>query len=56
MQKYKGEYIAVQEMRKHLAWYTAGMPNSSKFRGRINSMETMDELLKGVDEIFGVRE
>jgi len=55
MQQYKGEYIAVQEMRKHLAWYTAGMPNSSKFRGKINAMETMEELLKGVDEIFGVR-
>ncbi len=55
MQQYKGEHIAVQEMRKHLAWYTAGMPNSSKFRGKINAMETMEELLKGVDEIFGVR-
>ena len=54
MQQYKGEYIAVQEMRKHLAWYTAGMPNSSKFRGKINSMETMEELLDGVDEIFRI--
>ncbi len=52
MQKYKGEYTAVQEMRKHLAWYTAGMPNSSKFRGKINSMNTMEELLAGVEEIF----
>ena len=55
MQQYKGEHIAVQEMRKHLAWYTAGMPNSSKFRGKINAMETMEELLRGEDEIFGVR-
>ena len=53
MQKYKGEYVAIQEMRKHLAWYTAGMPNSSRFRGRINSMNTMEELLAGVEEIFG---
>jgi nifR3 family TIM-barrel protein len=53
MRKYKGEYVAIQEMRKHLAWYTAGMPNSSKFRGRINSMTTMEELLEGVEEIFG---
>ncbi len=52
MLKYKGEYVAIQEMRKHLAWYTAGMPNSSKFRGRINSMNTMEELLSGVNEIF----
>ena len=53
MLKYKGEHIAIQEMRKHLAWYTAGMPNSSRFRGRINTMTTMGELLEGVSEIFG---
>lgn len=52
MLQYKGEYIATKEMRKHLAWYTAGMPNSSKFRQRINSMETMEQLLAGVNEIF----
>ena len=49
----KGEYTAVREMRKHLAWYTAGMPHSAHFRGMINSMETMEELLAGVEEIFG---
>ena len=48
----KGEYTAVREMRKHLAWYTAGMPHSAHFRGMINSMETMEELRAGVDEIF----
>lgn len=53
MLKYKGEHVAIQEMRKHLAWYTAGMPNSSRFRGRINTMTTMGELLEGVSEIFG---
>lgn len=49
----KGEYTAVREMRKHLAWYTTGMPHSAHFRGMINSMETMEELLAGVEEIFG---
>lgn len=49
----KGEYTAVREMRKHLAWYTVGMPHSAHFRGMINSMETMEELLAGVEEIFG---
>ena len=51
--EYKGEYTAVREMRKHLSWYTAGMPNSAKFRQTINSMESMEELLRGVEEIFG---
>ncbi len=50
--EYKGEYTAVREMRKHLAWYTAGMPHSARFRQMINTMETMQELLEGVEEIF----
>ena len=51
--QYKGEYTAVREMRKHLSWYTVGMPHSARFRQMINSMENMDELLTGVDTIFG---
>ena len=50
--EYKGEYTAVREMRKHLAWYTAGLPHSARFRQLINSMETMEELLAGVQTIF----
>lgn len=48
----KGEYTAVREMRKHLAWYTAGYPHSAKYRQMINSMETMEELLSGLNQIF----
>ncbi len=51
--EYKGEYTAVREMRKSLAWYTIGMPHAARFREMINSMETMKELLAGVEEIFG---
>lgn len=47
--EHKGEYLAIREMRKHIAWYTTGKPNSSKFRGQINSMETMDELIASVN-------
>lgn len=53
LMEHKGEYTAVREMRKHLAWYTAGMPHSARFRGMINSMESMEELLAGVEQIFG---
>lgn len=48
----KGEYTAVREMRRHLAWYTAGMPGSAVFRRRINSLETLEELLLGIEDIF----
>ena len=50
--QYKGEYTAVREMRKHLAWYTVGMPHSARFRQMINTMETMEELMAGVETIF----
>ena len=51
--KTKGEDTAVREMRKHLAWYTAGLPHSARFRQTINSMESMEELTAGVETIFG---
>ena len=50
----KGEYTGVREMRKHLAWYTTGYPNSAKFRQMVNCMETMEDLVKSLDLIFPV--
>lgn len=49
----KGEYTAVREMRKHLAWYTVGMPHSARFRQTINTIESMEELIRAVETIFG---
>ena len=40
----KGEYTGIREMRKHAAWYTAGMPHSSSLRNNINQIETYEEL------------
>ena len=45
----KGGYVGLREMRKHIAWYTAGLPHSSALRGQINlaeSPEEMEKLLK----------
>ena len=42
--KNKGEYIAMREMRKHIAWYITGMRNASHMRKKINEVSTMDEL------------
>jgi len=50
--EYKGEYTGVREMRKHLSWYTVGLPHSARFRQMINTMETMEELVAGVEQIF----
>ena len=48
----KGEYTAVREMRKHIAWYTAGYPNSAALRRRINEMESFAQLETAVQHIF----
>ena len=50
--KVKGEYTAVREMRKHLSWYTVGMPHSARFRQTINMLESMEELTAAVEMIF----
>lgn len=41
---YKGEYIGVREMRKHMAWYTKGLPGASELRGRLNTAENMADM------------
>lgn len=50
--EYKGEYTGIREMRKHVAWYTAGYPHSSKLRGRVNEIETMEGLKQLLEESF----
>ncbi len=47
----KGE-IAVKEFRKHMAWYTKSLKNSSEFRNSINKIESKQELINKVEEYF----
>ena len=44
MIKHKGEFTGIHEMRKHVAWYTTGYPNSAKLRDRVNHVESFEEL------------
>ena len=41
---FKGETVGIREMRKHAAWYTSGYKNSAKLRGKINEVETYEQL------------
>lgn len=50
--EYKGDYVGMREMRKHISWYTAGYPNSAKLRGAINAVETYEELEALLNERF----
>lgn len=52
----KGEYTAVREMRKHIAWYTVGYPHSASLRRKINEIETYPELEQAVHRIFAHQE
>lgn len=44
----KGEYVAVREMRKHLAYYVKGIKNSARIKNMMFKTETVD----GVVEIL----
>ena len=48
----KGEYTGVREMRKHISWYTSGLPNSAKLRQSVNLAESFEELERLVEEAF----
>lgn len=48
----KGEYTGVREMRKHVSWYTAGVPNSARIRQNVNMAENFEELQRLVEEAF----
>jgi len=40
----KGECLGMKEMRKHIAWYTAGLPHSAALRRCCNQIDTIAEL------------
>ena len=45
----KGDYTGMHEMRKHVAWYTAGYPHSAQLRRQTNEIETLDDLQRLLD-------
>ncbi len=47
--EYKGERVAIREMRSHMAWYTTGLPHSSALRNEINQAETFEDMEKLLD-------
>lgn len=42
----KGEFTGIREMRKHIAWYTAGMKHSAGLRRDSNLVSSYEELGK----------
>jgi len=49
---FKGEFIGIREMRRHLAAYTRGLNNAAQMRGMINSIESLDEIYSLLEKYF----
>ena len=52
LQDYKGAYTGIREMRKHVAWYTAGYPYSARLRAAVNEMTELDQLEELLTKIW----
>ena len=50
----KGEKTAVNEMRKHIAWYIKGMPGASRTRTEIMGISSAGKVLELLAEYFKV--
>ncbi len=48
----RGEFSGIREMRKHVAWYTAGLPHSAALRNEVNLIEDYEGLEKLILEKF----
>jgi len=48
---WKGESVAIREMRKHAAWYTRGLHGSARMRARLQQASTLGELGETLREV-----
>ena len=46
----KGERMGLCQMRKHIAWYTAGLPQSAALRARVNRADSFESVKELLDE------
>lgn len=49
--EYKGEVVAVREMRKHFSWYTRGIRGAARIREAINHAQDKEELIQAINHI-----
>ena len=42
--EYKGDYLGIREMRKHVGWYTTGLKGAAALRAEINQVQSYEEL------------
>ena len=47
-----GEETGILLMRKHLGWYSKGLPNSADFRVKINASQTIKDVLSFLNQYY----
>ena len=47
-----GRETGVKMARKHLGWYTKGMPGSAEFRNRVNFIDDADEVIRSLGDFY----
>lgn len=50
--EWEGDRVALMEMRKHLSWYSKGLPGAAQFRAAVNRIEDASELVGTMEEFF----
>lgn len=50
--EFAGGRVALMEMRKHLSWYSKGLPGAAQFRAAVNRIESAAELVGAMEEFF----
>jgi tRNA-dihydrouridine synthase B len=48
-----GSKVGVNLARKHLGWYTKGLPGSAEFRNRVNFMDDPQAVIAALGEFYG---
>ena len=52
MLQHYGKDTGVKMARKHLGWYTKGLPGSAEFRNRVNFVDDADEVMRSLREFY----
>ncbi|MDF8331878.1 tRNA dihydrouridine synthase DusB [Novosphingobium cyanobacteriorum] len=53
MLEHYGAVTGVNMARKHLGWYTKGLPGSAEFRNRVNFIDDAKAVLASLEEFYG---
>jgi len=48
----EGDRVALMEMRKHLSWYSKGLPGAAQFRSAVNGIENNAQLVGAMESFF----